>query len=167
MRITKIFKRKVYDIIKVYRYNIIIKLLDKKSRTILDIGCEDPVFYNRLKKKYKVTIADSHPTSKQVKKEDAQNLSFNTNAFDIISCQEVLEHVLDPVKAIKELKRVAKKQLIITVPYEPFFTLFRFLTWEQNHLWAITPKLLKHYLGKPVYENKIFFKRYYVGVWRF
>ena len=102
-----------------------------------------------------------------IKKEDVQNLSFPDKSFDIVLCQQVLEHVHDPVKAISELKRVAGKQLIISVPYEPFFTLCRFLNWEKEHLWAITPRVLKVYLGEPVYESKVFLKRYYVGAWKF
>jgi len=36
-----------------------------------------------------------------------------------------------------------KRQLMISIPNEPFFTLCRFLHWEEKHLWAITPKIMK------------------------
>lgn len=158
--------KQIYSLIKNYRFKVISKLLDANSKTLLDIGCETLFYYNKLKKRYDITLADYSPKDKVIKKEDVQNLSFKDKSFDIVLCQQVLEHVPNPVKAISELKRVTKKQLIITVPYEPFFTLFRFFNWEKEHLWAVTPKLLKFHLGKPAYENKFFFKRYYIGIWK-
>jgi ubiquinone/menaquinone biosynthesis C-methylase UbiE len=167
MKFTKILKVQIYNLIRSYRFRVVSKLLDYHSKTLLDIGCDELFFYDKLKGKYEITLADCAPRTEQIKKEDVQNLSFANNSFDIVLCQQVLEHVPNPVKAILELRRVAAKQLIISVPYEPFFTLCRFLNWEKEHLWAITPRLLKLHLGKPVYENKICLKRYYVGVWKF
>ena len=167
MNFVKALKIQIYNLIRSYRFTVVNKLLDDHSKTLLDIGCDELFFYNKLMDKYKITLADSSPRSEQIKKEDVQNLSFADNSFDIVLCQQVLEHVPNPVKAILELKRVTTKQLIISVPYEPFFTLCRFLTWEAEHLWAITPRLLRFHLGEPVYENKICLKRYYVGVWKF
>jgi len=45
---------------------------------------------------------------------DLSNLPFKDGAFDIVLCSEVLEHVTKPVQAIYELKRIAKKALLIT-----------------------------------------------------
>lgn len=45
---------------------------------------------------------------------DLSNLPFKDEAFDIVLCSEVLEHVTRPVQSICELKRIAKKGLIIT-----------------------------------------------------
>jgi ubiquinone/menaquinone biosynthesis C-methylase UbiE len=48
---------------------------------------------------------------------DAQDLPFKDKEFDTAVLAEILEHVPDPVKALKEAKRVAKK-VVITVPNE-------------------------------------------------
>src|SRR5690606_13332847 len=48
-------------------------------------------------------------------------LPFSDRAFDTVLCSEVLEHVDDPSAAIRELKRVARNYVIITVPLEPYF----------------------------------------------
>lgn len=161
----KQIQKRIYNLIKKYRVRFIKKLLNSQSETLLDIGCQDLSLYKLIKNNYKITLADILPKNELIKKEDAQNLSFKDKSFDIVLCQQVLEHVPNPIKAISELKRVTKKQLIITVPYEPFFTLFRLFIWENEHLWAITPKLLKIYLGKPKYETKFFLNRYYLGIW--
>lgn len=167
MKFLRTLETQIYNLLRLYRWKIINKLLDANSETLLDIGCNDLFFYSKLKNKYKITLADYFPKNNIIRKEDIQNLSFKDKSFDIVLCQQVLEHTPNPPKAISELKRVAKKQLIISVPNEPFFTFYRFLIWEKEHLWAVTPKILKFYLGKPAYENKIFLKTYYVGVWKF
>lgn len=165
MSVIKLLKIWIYRRLRSYRWKKIQPLLYKPPRSLLDIGCQELYFYEQLKATYDVTLADNEPRQDCILKEDVQQLSFEDNTFDIVLCQQVLEHVPDPVKAINELRRVAKNQLIITVPYEPFFTLARLGYWEKEHLWAVTPSVLKHYLGKPRYEKKLIFKRYYLGVW--
>ena len=167
MQIIKKSKSIIYNLIKHYRINIVNKKLDRRSKNLLDVGCGDLLFYNKIKEKYDVTLVDISPSNQLIKEGNIQKLGCADNSYDVVTCQEVLEHVPNPVKAILELKRITKRQLIITVPNEPFFTLFRFFQWDKSHLWAITPKLLKHYLGEPSFEKKIFLKRYYLGVWEF
>lgn len=165
MSLRQALKVKLYNILRTYRWKVIHPLLDPQSKTLLDIGCSELYFYSQLKDRYEITLADYEPQHELIQKEDVENLSFHDRSFDIVLCQQVLEHVLNPVQALSELKRITKKQLLITVPYEPFFTIARFCLWEKNHLWAVTPGILKHYLGTPTYERKIIFKRYYLGVW--
>ena len=165
MSLLKTLKIWIYNRLRSYRWKKIQLLLNPPPRSLLDIVCQELYFYERLKSTYQVTLADREPRYDCILKEDIQQLSFEDNTFDIVLCQQVLEHVPDPVKAIKELRRVAAEQLIITVPYEPFFTLARLGYWEKEHLWAVTPTALKHYLGEPIYEKKLIFKRYYLGVW--
>jgi len=135
--------------------------------TMLDIGCQDLYFYSHLKPTYEITLADYDPIGENIEKQDIQDLDYDDNSFDIVLALEVLEHVPDPIEAISELKRVAKKQLIISVPNEPWFSFWRGMTWERQHLWAITPAVLKHYLGEPSFEKVIVLKRYYLGVWNY
>lgn len=52
---------------------------------------------------------------------NAQELPFKDNEFDIAVLGEVVEHCPEPVKALREAKRVAK-QVIISVPYEQKWT---------------------------------------------
>ncbi len=50
-------------------------------------------------------------------------LPFARATFDAVLCVEVLEHLKDPGAAVRELARVARKALILSVPYEPYFRL--------------------------------------------
>jgi len=164
--VLKPIKKLIYNAIRVYRCKYILKNMNKEYKSILDIGASDLYFCSKLKKKgFDYTAADIEPKLKEIKKENIEKLSFKDKSFDVVMCLEVLEHTENPLKAIDELKRVAKKQIIISVPYEPFFTLFRFFIWEKEHLWAITPKLLEKKLGKPSFHKKLFFRRYYFAIW--
>jgi SAM-dependent methyltransferase len=52
---------------------------------------------------------------------DAQRLPFAENTFDLIVCVEVLEHLIDPVRGLREIARVGTKHLLLSVPREPIF----------------------------------------------
>jgi SAM-dependent methyltransferase len=48
-------------------------------------------------------------------------LPFAAASFDAVLCLEVLEHLEDPAAAVRELLRVARKAVVLSVPYEPYF----------------------------------------------
>ena len=147
-------KTYLYKAIRKYRYSYYLKLLNPTARTLIDLGCRDHEFVQLVKRKGYEAIGT-----------DIENdIHVTQSSADIITCFQVLEHIEDPLKAVKNIAKLCYRQLIISVPNEPWFSLFR-LSWEPEHLWAITPMILKRYLGPPTHESFIFFKRYYVGVW--
>lgn len=58
---------------------------------------------------------------------NAIKLPFDCNAFPMVVCLEVLEHLNEPALCLKELIRVTSQHLIISVPHEPFFRIANFL----------------------------------------
>jgi ubiquinone/menaquinone biosynthesis C-methylase UbiE len=52
---------------------------------------------------------------------DACELPFGDQSFDLVVCLEVLEHLPEPVRALRELRRVARGGCLLSVPHEPFF----------------------------------------------
>ena len=157
-----------YSHLRRYRWLKLKDFLDYKKKNILEIGCEDLFFYNKLVKSgFKVLPMDLNPKKSIVRKENVEKLPFKDKSFEQVVCLEVVEHTLNPVKALNELRRVTKGTLIISVPYEPFFSLFRLFNWPKDHKWAVTPQILKHYLGKPSKSTFLFFKRYYLARWDF
>jgi SAM-dependent methyltransferase len=49
---------------------------------------------------------------------DIVNLPYETSSFDVVLSSETLEHVVDIERATRELVRVAKRAVVITVPQE-------------------------------------------------
>jgi SAM-dependent methyltransferase len=52
---------------------------------------------------------------------DLASLPFPDGAFELVLCTEVLEHLREPRKGLRELSRVCTGHLFLTVPHEPFF----------------------------------------------
>ncbi len=50
-------------------------------------------------------------------------MPYKDKEFDLVLCTEVLEHLEDPKRALKELIRVSNKYLVLSVPNEPLFML--------------------------------------------
>jgi ubiquinone/menaquinone biosynthesis C-methylase UbiE len=118
-----------------------------KARQILDIGCNSGTFtrqiYNVFPKSkiYGIDISRKAILYAKRKYKDmsfsvarAEKLPFKNKSFDLVTCFEVLEHVDEPEKIIKEILRVLRKKgnLIIIVPTENL--LFRVI-------WALWTKL--------------------------
>ncbi len=66
---------------------------------------------------------------------DAHKLPFNNNSFDAVFCLEALEHVADPLLALKEFKRVMKKggYGVFLVPSDN--DLFKIVWWLWLHFY--------------------------------
>ncbi|HWK79403.1 MAG TPA: class I SAM-dependent methyltransferase [Thermomicrobiales bacterium] len=54
---------------------------------------------------------------------DIYNIDHPDDSFDVVVCFEVLEHLHEPDRALKELARVARHAVVMSVPHEPFFCL--------------------------------------------
>jgi SAM-dependent methyltransferase len=51
---------------------------------------------------------------------DSHQLPFKSDSFDVVVCNETIEHIHDPVQAMLELHRIAKRFVIVsTLEYEP------------------------------------------------
>lgn len=114
----------------------ILKDFDAYAYRGLDIGCGEgqliTKLYNRGVVKDIIAIdidenrlkyAKTNNTVAHYIKQDINALGFKSDCFDYILATEVFEHLPDPPAAMRELKRVAKKNamFIISIPYEPFF----------------------------------------------
>ncbi len=94
------------------------------GNSVLDVGCGKGYLAIRLSEKYNVTALDMVQNKDLAKKHrkikwakgNVEMLPFGNKSFDTVVCAHTLEHVLDIHQAIKELKRVAKKRLIVVVP---------------------------------------------------
>lgn len=54
---------------------------------------------------------------------DAYDLPFASGSYDLVLCLEVLEHLPEPERALREIRRVSRRGCLLSVPHEPFFRL--------------------------------------------
>ena len=52
---------------------------------------------------------------------DAHHLPFQDDQFDLVVAVEVLEHLTDPLQGLREILRVTRRHLVVSVPREPIF----------------------------------------------
>lgn len=120
-------------------------LKDLQIDTVLDVGCGEGFTLSKLKenkigKKYEgidasreaIYIGKKQYPELNLKEGNIYKLDYKDNSLDLVICTEVLEHLENPEKALRELLRVSKKYLIISVPNEPFFYLFNYTQWGKD-----------------------------------
>ncbi len=109
-------------------------LRDIKVERVLDVGCGEGFGLKRVKTNnighYHEGLDISQQAIKLGKKlhpkikftlGNIYQLPYEDNSFDLILCNEVLEHLTEPGKALKEIVRVGRKHYLISVPNEPWF----------------------------------------------
>lgn len=150
--------------------------------SILDAGCGEGFTLENLRagsigKTYegidflKTAIDLGHKIHPQItlKQASIYKLPYKDNSFDLVLSTEVLEHLEDPKIALKEIFRVSKKYVLLSVPNEPIFMGSNFLrgkNWSRfgndiehiNHwtIWSFE-KFVKKNAGVPI---KILKRRY-------
>ena len=89
---------------------------------VLEIGCGNGHFSHWLSKIAHIVAVDfsfqmlkTNPTPKRVVM-DANRLGFLDNSFDIVMSSQLLHHVDDPSRVIGQMKRIARKHIVIIEP---------------------------------------------------
>lgn len=62
------------------------------------------------------------------------------HSFDLVVCCEVLEHLMEPQSALRELTRVAARHILLTVPHEPWFRLGNLARGRHVSRWGNHPE---------------------------
>ena len=110
-----------------YQIDNILKL---NPKSVLEIGVGNKTNYNYLKDKVKITSCDFDKNLNPDIVGDIRNLPIKDKTYDVVCAFEVLEHIpfSDFEKALKELKRISKKYVIISIPYSSIYfnNAFRF-----------------------------------------
>ncbi|MGZ5247613.1 MAG: class I SAM-dependent methyltransferase [Flavitalea sp.] len=107
----------------------IIRECSGNFNSILDAGCGKGFLLNLLADKlpkvklYGLDFVDANPGTKKYQfiNGEVTSLPFEDKSIDIVICAHTIEHVLDLSRAIKELKRVARKKLILVTPRQKYF----------------------------------------------
>lgn len=106
-----------------YRYQLN-SIIDLKPNKILEIWVWSNILSSYLRLHwYNLTTFDHDSSLKPDFVWDFIQLPFKDEAFDTVACFEVLEHVTfdDSISALKEMRRISKKNVIISVPYSWFY----------------------------------------------
>ncbi len=127
------------------------------SQNMLDAGCGEGMSLFQLRdllpesvKGFDINSDCVAYTAKQfpdagITQEDIFKLPYEDAEFDLVICFEVMEHLPRPEDALRALKRVANKRIIITVPHEPWFQLGSLCRGKYLKTWGNHPEHINHW----------------------
>lgn len=152
----------------VYRH---ILATNTHPKNILDVGCASGWFLSELAKKFSGTsyygidtYNDAIMHGKKLYKNlklihaDGHNIPFHNGFFDVVICNEVLEHVMNPEKVLQEIKRVLNPKGHAIIEMDTGNILFRFAwfwwthvrhgVWENAHIQVFNTEKLEKLIKK-------------------
>lgn len=102
--------------------------LDSSATTLLDIGCGNGYFLQQLSQLQRLHLfgCDVMPEknlgdSITYLQGNLLQLPFADKSFDIVTCHHTIEHIPSVYQAIAEIKRIAKKQVMIVTPRQRYY----------------------------------------------
>jgi SAM-dependent methyltransferase len=144
-------------------YRHVVELVRKtRARTVLDVGCGEGFTLKELRKsglEAKMLGVDNRPAAlvwsqvnglakTPLSMTDAHYLPFPDDSFDLVLCLEVLEHLPDSGAGLRELLRVTRDCVLVSVPHEPFFRGANFLRGKHLRALGNDPEHLHAYSGR-------------------
>jgi 2-polyprenyl-3-methyl-5-hydroxy-6-metoxy-1,4-benzoquinol methylase len=112
---------------------------EARPSRVLDVGCGEGFTADYLRDRFRNVRIDGIDLSADALRMaravdprfagacgSAAALPFAPDAYDLVLCNEVLEHVPDPPAVLAELRRVARAHCVLSVPHEPWFRLLNF-----------------------------------------
>lgn len=128
------------------RYRVIAELTPTGS--VLDFGCGEGYLGRALQAKGCVLtgcdisseLLENCPfPARQLDLNEVTD--FKDNEFDSVVASDVLEHLIDPVAVIQEMKRIASRLVIISVPNSKGYLLYKFFPSMENPHERYSPHL--------------------------
>lgn len=156
-------------IMKGYFKNLDRVLDDITYHTVYEAGCGEGyisqhVYDHNLERQRNVHITASDISGKVVgrAKADFPQINFkvksiykldeDSNSYELVIASEVLEHLDDPEKALKELFRISKKYVYISVPNEPVWRVANFIRGKYIRFMGNTPGHINHWTKRQIVQ---------------
>jgi 2-polyprenyl-3-methyl-5-hydroxy-6-metoxy-1,4-benzoquinol methylase len=122
----------------------------------LEVGCGEGVVADRLHRRFGGVVALDLPDAglradwrrlpgPRFLHASAHELPFGDHRFDVVVAAEVLEHLPDPDQGLREMARVGRCHLVLSVPREPVFRSCNLLAGRYLRDLGNTPGHLNHW----------------------
>lgn len=121
---------------------------------MLEVGCGNGFFSVSLNEEYDLTCMDFSrnmlemnpiPWEQKVVG-NAESMDFDDNSFDIVFCGNLLHHLEDPLKAVGEMKRVGRHNVVLVEPntINPLMFVFNLLKKEERGALRFTARYVRN-----------------------
>lgn len=114
----------------------------RNFKRILDVGCAGGNMADRIYKMFpgsKVVGVDVHKDAIDYARKkypnikfmvaDAHKLPFKDDSFDLIICYETIEHLVNPLGALREIRRAVARNGVVGLEMDSGSLLFRIVWW--------------------------------------
>lgn len=131
-----------------------------EAKTVLDAGCGEGETLERLSgilpdgpvgidlNPESVAFAKERLPGARISVGNLLDLPFETDSFELVLCLEVLEHLPDPAAGLNELLRVSSRDVVVSVPHEPWFRLGSLARGKYLKTWGNHPEHVNHWNPK-------------------
>lgn len=142
------FDHPVVEVFARQRIEYIARWLDLGSiRSALDAGCGDgfSTFYmsEQIRDLWAVdrsiSMLSRHPLrgTGRLARADIMRLPFPDRSIDLVYCWEVLHHLADPARAVREMARVSRRCVLVAEPNRNNPLQFAFALVDREHRWVL------------------------------
>lgn len=131
-------------------------------RTVLEVGCGEGELSSRLLQHHRETfggdprrfeatdvdvsqVPSELDSSIVVAEASIYELPYDDDAFDLVVCCEVLEHLRDPAAGVGELSRVAGRHVLLSTPWEPVWRAMNIARGKYLRELGNTPGHVQHF----------------------
>lgn len=107
----------------------VLNAIDGDAKTLIDVGMGRGYFLRRVQDERRLDgirlfgcdlMEGPHEGRARRIVGDHEKLPFGDRAFDVVACMHTLEHSRDFAAAIRELRRICARQLIVIVPRQQY-----------------------------------------------
>ena len=100
--------------------------IDPSAKTLIDVGCGNGYLLQQLAgtgpSLFGCDIVDKAKDKPfRYVQASIDRLPFADKSFDVVTCCHTLEHIVDLAGAVAELRRIARRQLIVVVPCQRWY----------------------------------------------
>lgn len=118
----RLYSHPVIQAFSLPKYQWIKEHLALDGKTVLDVGSGNGYFAQHFEKDCQLTALDLSANQLQYNPASNKNvgsayeLPYADNSFDIVFTSNLLHHLEEPEKAVKEMQRVSKRYVVISEP---------------------------------------------------
>ena len=167
-----------------FQKHLVSRIESVSPAAILDAGCGEGFLCDAIKQRLpeaRITgvdfsqgaidyAAQRFPDAAKYGTADIHALPCADRSFDIVVCSQVLEHLDNPDKAVREIIRVSSGYILISVPLEPYFKWFKDIgrllriSPDPGHVQFWTKKSFPEFIGKFFTDAEYSTLHYYQSV---
>lgn len=126
-------------------------------QTVLEVGCGEGELAAHLwrqgprPERFEICdvdmahLAPDLPPELRARQASIYALPWPDDAFELVICCEVLEHLHDPAAGLRELARVSRRHVLLSTPWEPTWRLLNMARGRYLSAWGNTPGHVQHF----------------------